>query len=172
MRPGQGRRRAAASCGSKCGPPLLLALERADAADCYQLLRLLVPGGKAESEDGSVSSSSGSKGNAAELLELAAAGVRQLLQRTGPATTAVRPDCVVCLDAPRSVALLPCGHLALCGACAARKEVARQCPVCRKRAHKALTARRSWAAHRLAHCCIFQICCIFPAAAFLVLLLV
>ena len=130
------------ACDSDGSPPLLLVLERHDAADCYQLLWLLVPGGNAESEkseNGSGSSSSGPKGNAAELLELAAAGFRQLLQRTGPATTAVQPVCVVCLDAPRSVALSPCGHLALCGACAAKKGVAKQCPVCRKRAHKALT---------------------------------
>jgi hypothetical protein len=49
-------------------------------------------------------------------------------------------DCVVCFDAPRSVALKPCGHIALCGGCfASMQKQARHaesgglpcCPVCR-----------------------------------------
>uniref|UniRef100_A0A383V6A5 RING-type domain-containing protein n=1 Tax=Tetradesmus obliquus TaxID=3088 RepID=A0A383V6A5_TETOB len=35
-------------------------------------------------------------------------------------------SCVVCLDAPRSVLLLPCKHLALCEACAAQLQQQRQ----------------------------------------------
>jgi hypothetical protein len=54
--------------------------------------------------------------------------------------------CVVCMDAPRSVLLLPCKHLALCQGCceemqqpaqrrgrsAARQRTAIECPVCRQ----------------------------------------
>mmetsp|Transcript_45322 Transcript_45322/g.75599 ORF Transcript_45322/g.75599 Transcript_45322/m.75599 type:complete len:351 (-) Transcript_45322:24-1076(-) len=57
-------------------------------------------------------------------------------------------SCCVCLDAPREVALLPCGHVALCFACAstlANKRPSKNkqseakhggyhgCPICRKR---------------------------------------
>lgn len=53
-------------------------------------------------------------------------------------------ECVVCLDAPRSVALLPCGHVVLCGGCFAclQKQAQRLvgkgrlcCPVCRSEVH-------------------------------------
>ncbi|KAF6264578.1 hypothetical protein COO60DRAFT_1266813 [Scenedesmus sp. NREL 46B-D3] len=41
--------------------------------------------------------------------------------------------CVVCMDAPRSVLLLPCKHLALCEACSVQLQgsAANCCPVCR-----------------------------------------
>jgi hypothetical protein len=41
--------------------------------------------------------------------------------------------CVICLDAPRSVVLLPCKHLALCSApaCAAMMGAPPRCPLCR-----------------------------------------
>ena len=58
----------------------------------------------------------------------------QLLEAdAGPAaqpSPPTEPDCVVCLEAPRSHALLPCGHRVLCGVCAARRW--RHCPVCRE----------------------------------------
>jgi hypothetical protein len=60
--------------------------------------------------------------------------------------------CVVCLDAPRSVLLLPCKHLVLCGGCSSqmqrqvhvdlvmgdssRRQVL--CPVCREPAARML----------------------------------
>jgi hypothetical protein len=54
--------------------------------------------------------------------------------------------CVVCLDEPRSVLLLPCKHLVLCGGCMAQMqrqvrqdyasgssdETGVKCPVCRE----------------------------------------
>ena len=48
-------------------------------------------------------------------------------------------DCVVCLEASKDHAFIPCGHLALCAACAALYERAPEehawrrqgCPVCR-----------------------------------------
>lgn len=47
-------------------------------------------------------------------------------------------DCVVCLDAPRSVALFPCNHVVLCGACFGSLQRQAECaggrpccPVCR-----------------------------------------
>jgi hypothetical protein len=42
--------------------------------------------------------------------------------------------CAICLDAPRSTVLLPCRHLALCGApaCAAMLGAQPLCPLCRK----------------------------------------
>lgn len=41
--------------------------------------------------------------------------------------------CVVCMDAPRSVLLLPCKHLALCGDCSHQLQGSSNncCPVCR-----------------------------------------
>ena len=39
-------------------------------------------------------------------------------------------ECLVCMDADRSVVLLPCKHLALCGECAGKLSPA-ICPVCR-----------------------------------------
>jgi hypothetical protein len=44
-------------------------------------------------------------------------------------------QCVVCMDAQRSLVLLPCRHLALCGSaeCAAMMGAPPLCPVCRKR---------------------------------------
>jgi len=40
-------------------------------------------------------------------------------------------ECVVCLDAPKAVVLVPCGHKCLCEACAERILVGEPCPVCR-----------------------------------------
>ena len=37
-------------------------------------------------------------------------------------------ECVVCLDAPASMALLPCGHRCVCAGCAG---TVRACPICR-----------------------------------------
>jgi hypothetical protein len=39
--------------------------------------------------------------------------------------------CVVCQEEKKSVLLLPCRHLCLCGACARRDELL-QCPLCRE----------------------------------------
>ena len=40
--------------------------------------------------------------------------------------------CVICLDAPRTHALVPCGHKCLCGACVAGYQSAgAKCPLCR-----------------------------------------
>jgi hypothetical protein len=47
-------------------------------------------------------------------------------------------DCAVCLSAPPDTALLPCGHLCMCGACAARMMAStRRCPLCRLAAQSA-----------------------------------
>jgi hypothetical protein len=56
--------------------------------------------------------------------------------------------CVVCLDAPRSVVLMPCKHAVLCQGCSqlmlqqARREVAgglSRCPMCREQVHQHLS---------------------------------
>ena len=39
-------------------------------------------------------------------------------------------SCVACRAEPRTVVLLPCAHLALCGVCS-RKLPKNECPVCR-----------------------------------------
>jgi len=41
-------------------------------------------------------------------------------------------DCVICLSSERSVALLPCRHLCMCGDCASYfKDQSTICPICR-----------------------------------------
>lgn len=39
-------------------------------------------------------------------------------------------DCVVCLDNERAYAIVPCGHLCVCGGCVGR---VKECPICRGR---------------------------------------
>ena len=43
-------------------------------------------------------------------------------------------NCAICLDAPKCTVLLPCRHLALCGApaCAAMLGAPPLCPLCRE----------------------------------------
>jgi serine/threonine protein kinase len=40
-----------------------------------------------------------------------------------------RHECIVCVDAPRSIALAPCGHVCSCEDCAGDLQ---QCPICRQ----------------------------------------
>ena len=49
-----------------------------------------------------------------------------------PSADAEATECVVCLDAPKSHVLGPCGHICVCEACAERIQVGDSCPVCRK----------------------------------------
>ena len=51
------------------------------------------------------------------------------------------PTCVACLDRPRSVVVVPCGHLCLCPECAARLPT-QHCPICRAAATTMITVRR------------------------------
>jgi hypothetical protein len=43
-------------------------------------------------------------------------------------------QCVVCFDAPKEYAIVPCGHQCVCGACAEQLTKTRTplCPVCRE----------------------------------------
>ena len=45
-------------------------------------------------------------------------------------------SCIICLDADRTAALVPCGHALLCGPCADKvlRSAAPACPVCREAA--------------------------------------
>ena len=46
-------------------------------------------------------------------------------------------ECVVCMDAPQSHALVPCGHMCMCATCAERcVETVKECPMCRAPAHQ------------------------------------
>lgn len=45
--------------------------------------------------------------------------------------------CVVCLESQKSVLLLPCRHLCLCGECSSRPEVTK-CPICRQTIYEKL----------------------------------
>jgi hypothetical protein len=54
-----------------------------------------------------------------------------------PAAAAAEADshsCVVCLDAPRCLVLLPCRHLAVCGSahCFSMLGAPPRCPLCRE----------------------------------------
>ena len=53
-------------------------------------------------------------------------------KRKGDAATAMEASsCCVCVEAPRTVLLLPCRHLCVCESCAARPQLNNKCPVCR-----------------------------------------
>eukprot|EP00960_Hanusia_phi_P030065 748368-Hanusia_phi.AAC.1 len=43
-----------------------------------------------------------------------------------------RTFCIICLDQEAHWAILPCGHLCLCGSCKQEDNVVNPCPVCRK----------------------------------------
>ena len=40
-------------------------------------------------------------------------------------------ECVICLDGERTHALVPCGHMILCKACAEKQQLA-DCPICQQ----------------------------------------
>jgi len=40
--------------------------------------------------------------------------------------------CVICLSQPREVVLLDCGHICVCGDCAAALPLPKLCPICRQ----------------------------------------
>ena len=42
----------------------------------------------------------------------------------------VDEECVVCMDAPKAVALIPCGHQCFCEACAETIPIGGDCPLC------------------------------------------
>ena len=70
------------------------------------------------------------------------AGMPPAQQQQQPAQQQAPPplsDCVVCLDAPRTEVLPPCGHLAVCAACTAQPAVRKLCPVCCKHVEIVLT---------------------------------
>jgi hypothetical protein len=67
--------------------------------------------------------------------------VQQMQAQLGvpPAAPAPHPDaeetmCVVCFDAPKDHAIVPCGHVCVCEACAEQLTKTRtpSCPVCRE----------------------------------------
>lgn len=53
----------------------------------------------------------------------------QLKRRLANGTEEMR-CCVVCMDAPKTVLLLPCRHLCVCSGCSQRQELT-NCPICR-----------------------------------------
>ena len=54
--------------------------------------------------------------------------------------------CVICLSAPSSHAMVPCGHLCMCVACSEQGAFA-QCPICRGRVESTLKIHNSGQAH-------------------------
>jgi len=62
---------------------------------------------------------------------------RQPTDPTSPVTVeASSPQCVVCLSQAREVVLLDCGHICLCGDCAAALPTPKLCPICRQHVHR------------------------------------
>jgi len=47
-------------------------------------------------------------------------------------TVGASPVCVVCLNQPRDVVLLDCGHICVCGDCATALPLPKLCPICRR----------------------------------------
>ena len=43
----------------------------------------------------------------------------------------VSTECLICLDGPRTVVILPCMHLCLCKNCSSKGPNVRECPICR-----------------------------------------
>ena len=60
------------------------------------------------------------------------AGHRYDLSLEDERERADRATCAVCFASPKSVAFLPCGHVACCESCAARPEL-KTCPLCKER---------------------------------------
>ena len=133
--------------------PIELALEREDAAECAELLRVLL--GEATTDgagprnaagqaaaDGARRSNAGQAGGEGagpslggssgvqQVLKLAAAAVRQVAKgkRKWGADEQAALECPVCLDAPPCMAA-SCGHT-FCAKCAELPAVLEQCPVC------------------------------------------
>ena len=52
------------------------------------------------------------------------------LEKLDADATADKDLCVICSDAPKTILLLPCRHVALCGPCNAMDTVT-ECPLCR-----------------------------------------
>ena len=44
----------------------------------------------------------------------------------------LKDECLVCMDKPLSVALVPCGHVCYCLECAEREKI-KECPNCRSK---------------------------------------
>jgi hypothetical protein len=72
--------------------------------------------------------------------EMAALDTRrqQVQAKLGSGSGTPQPDaeetmCVVCFDAPKEYAIVPCGHMCVCEACAElmTKTITPMCPVCR-----------------------------------------
>jgi len=57
--------------------------------------------------------------------------LQQAASRRREAEAAEGTTCVVCLDAPRSHVLTPCGHRCICEGCVNSLPRPRRCPVCR-----------------------------------------
>ena len=105
--------------------------------DAGTVVRAVVPppgaGGGAGAAASSSSSSSSSKASGMQLLQRQSEVLRQVKQERGVAEqqreqALDRLQCVICVDAERSVLFLPCSHVAACGGCAARLD---ECPICR-----------------------------------------
>jgi len=57
--------------------------------------------------------------------------VKTILQQ--PANIQERMLCVICLDAEKSVVLLPCKHLCMCRPCMIKLfNIQKKCPICRE----------------------------------------
>ena len=64
--------------------------------------------------------------------EASAATTTPLLALATPSDGEGDQSCIICLDADRTHALVPCGHLCVCADCAERIPVHSKCPLCRE----------------------------------------
>ena len=72
-------------------------------------------------------------------LSVADASVKPLLRAKLSRLLADNPTCIICLDREPDVALVPCGHMNLCGACAYQwNEEKKGCPTDREKILKIL----------------------------------
>jgi len=110
-------------------PSILLEATR---AGMYNMTRFLIENGvKTDiTENDETPLLLAAKGNFKEIMDLLLHGIQEETPAKKKSKKAVDTECVVCLEAPKEVAFIPCGHMCCCQKCGLNASL-NQCPVCR-----------------------------------------